>query len=79
VVVIAPTTSVIRIPKRSASRPLRIEPIANPIIRMVNGNDASPRGSPKSACTAGSETVNDHMPTPPIVLITTQTARRCHE
>ena len=57
----------------------RSEPIAKPVIRTVNGSDASPRGRPKSACTAGSATVNDHMPTPPMVLMTTQIASRTQE
>jgi len=33
---------------------------------------------PKSACTVGSATMNDHMPTPPMVLISPVQARRRH-
>ena len=42
-------------------------PRPKPIIVSVNGSDASPRGTPKSACTAGSATTNDHMPMLPMV------------
>ena len=35
----------------------------------VNGSDASPRAMPKSACTAGSATTKDHMPTLPMLPI----------
>jgi hypothetical protein len=34
---------------------------------------------PKSAWIAGSITTNDHMPTPPIVLMSVQMARRSQE
>ena len=33
----------------------------------VYGSDAPARATPNSACTAGSATTIDHMPTPPIV------------
>ena len=42
-------------------------PMPKPNIVSVNGSDASPRAMPKSACTAGSATTNDHMPTLPMV------------
>ena len=54
-------------PKRSASRPMTTPPMPKPNIVSVNGSDASPRAMPKSACTAGSATTKDHMPTLPMV------------
>ena len=51
-------------------------PMPKPIIVSVNGSDASPRAMPKSACTAGSATTNDHMPTLPMVPSTSATASR---
>jgi hypothetical protein len=33
----------------------------------VNGREAPPHATPNSACTAGSATTTDHMPTPPMV------------
>ena len=42
-------------------------PTANPTIASVNGNEASARGTANSACTAGSATTTDHIPTPPMV------------
>ena len=41
-------------------------PNAKPSIASVNGNEASARGTPNSACTAGSATTTDHIPTPPM-------------
>ncbi len=48
------------------------------IIVNVYGSDASARATPNSACTAGSATTTDHMPTPPIVESASVTARRIH-
>ena len=63
-------------PKRSASRPITMPPMPNPNIVSVNGSDASPRAMPKSACTAGRATTNDHMPTLPMVPSRSATASR---
>ena len=63
-------------PKRSASRPMTMPPMPKPNIVSVNGSDASPRAMPKSACTAGSATTKDHMPTLPMVPSTSATASR---
>src|SRR5205823_5425881 len=64
------------IPNRSASRPIRMLASPNPIIVSVYGSDASARATPNSACTAGSATTTDHMPTPPMVESARLTARR---
>src|ERR1700744_5153385 len=63
-------------PARSSSRPMITPPTANPTIASVNGNVASARGTANSACTAGSDTTTDHMPTPPMVEISMVAARR---
>ena len=60
-------------PNRSASRPIRTPPPPKPTMVSVKASDASPRATPKSACTAGSATTKDHMPTPPMVPIASAT------
>src|SRR5947209_15240362 len=67
-----------KIPARSESRPMKMPPKPNPIIVSVYGMDASARATPKSACTAGSATTTDHMPTPPMVDNISVTRRRIH-
>src|SRR5512144_1236352 len=49
-----------------------------PSIVSVYGNDAPARAAPNSACTAGSATTTDHMPTPPIVDRSSAVTRRTH-
>jgi hypothetical protein len=44
----------------------------------VNGSDASPRATPKPACTDGNATTNDHMPMLPIVPRVSAVASRSH-
>ncbi len=63
-------------PKRSASRPIAIPPIANPIMVSVYGSEASARATPNSASTAGRVTTTDHSPTPPIMLISSDIVSR---
>ena len=53
-------------------------PTAKPTIVSVNGNEACARGTANSACTAGSATTTDHMPTPPMVETSMVAARRSH-
>ena len=53
-------------------------PSAKPSIVSVNGSDASARATPNSACTAGSATTTDHMPTPPTVETSMVAPRRSH-
>ncbi len=53
-------------------------PTANPAIVSVNGNDASARGTPNSAWTAGSATTTDHIPTPPMAEINIVATSRSH-
>ena len=65
-------------PNRSCSRPITIPPNAKPSIVSVKGSEASARATPKSACTAGSTTTIDHMPTPPTVPSATDAASRSH-
>ena len=65
-------------PRRSASLPMKMPPAPKPSISKVYGSDASARVMPKSACTVGSATMNDHMPTPPMVLTINVHARRRH-
>src|ERR1700744_3363861 len=65
--------------KRSASRPNRMPPIMKPMGGHVAGSVASARGTLKSACTAGSATTRDHMPTHPSVLSVMEAARRIQE
>jgi hypothetical protein len=55
-------------PKRSASRPIRMPPRPKPIMVSVYGSDASERATPNSACTGGSATVTMYMPAPPMVI-----------
>ena len=45
---------------------------------MVKASDAVPRATPKSACTTGSTTTTDHMPTLPIEPITSASASLTH-
>jgi len=45
----------------------------------VNGSEASARLTVNSACTAGSTTTTDQMPTPPMVPSRTEAARRIQE
>ena len=54
-------------PKRSASRPISTPPAPKPSMAKVKGSEASAREMEKSACTAGSATTTDHMPTDPTV------------
>src|SRR5215216_5404484 len=65
-----------RMPKRSASRPISTPPTAKPTVVSVYGSEASARATPNSACTAGSATTTDQMPTPPIVLSSIPAASR---
>jgi hypothetical protein len=73
---IAPSAIGITTPKRSARRPISTPPTPKPIMVKVNGSEASPRAAPKSVCTAGSATTNDHMPTLPMVPIANAIASR---
>ena len=47
-----------------------------PIIVRVYGSEASARATPNSAWMAGSTTVTEYMPEPPIVINSSETARR---
>ena len=53
-------------------------PQARPSIVSVNGSDAAARATPNSACTIGSATTTDHMPTPPTVDTSMVAPRRSH-
>ena len=55
-----------------------IPPKPKPTMVSVYGNEAAPRSTPKSACTAGSATTTDHMPMPPSVAMASVTASRHH-
>ena len=72
----APTSKGTSTPRRSASRPISTPPSPKPIMVRVNGREAPPRATSNSACTDGRATTTDHMPTPPIVARTMETARR---
>jgi hypothetical protein len=63
-------------PKRSASRPSATAPMPKPIMVSVKGSEASARATANSACTAGSATTTDHMPTEPMVPSTSAVASR---
>ena len=63
-------------PSRSDNRPIATPPNAKPIMARVNGSEASARATPNSACTAGSTTGTDHMPTLPTAPSTTAAASR---
>src|SRR5262245_37661120 len=63
-------------PNRSDRRPSMTPPHAKPNMVSVNGSAASARATPNSACTAGSTTGTDHMPTLPMVPSTTATPSR---
>ena len=65
-------------PKRSDNLPIRMLDTPKHTIVSVYGNDAAPRATPNSACTVGSATTTDHMPTPPIVDSTSETISRIH-
>src|SRR6187455_965440 len=65
-----------RIPVRSDQRPSSMPAAPNPSIVSVYGNDAPARATPNSACTVGSATTTDHIPTPPIVDSARASARR---
>jgi hypothetical protein len=71
-----PSAAAARIPKQSCSRPIATPPSAKPNMESVNGSEASPRATANSACTAGSTTGIDHMPTPPTVPSPTAAASR---
>jgi hypothetical protein len=66
-------------PNRSDQRPSAMPAAPNPSIVSVYGSDAAARATPNSACTAGSTTTTDHMPTPPIVAIASAMARRVQD
>ena len=63
-------------PKRSASRPITMPPMPNPIIRDAYGIEAAPRATPNSACTAGNTTGTTYMPLAATVMMTSVTASR---
>ncbi len=63
-------------PNRSVSLPITTPPKAKPIIASVNGSEASPRATPNAACTGGSTTGTDHVPTLPMVESTTAAVSR---
>ena len=65
-------------PKRSESLPIRMPPKPKPSIVSVYGSEAADRAIPNSACTAGSTTATDHMPTPPMLDRTSDARRRIH-
>jgi hypothetical protein len=65
-------------PNRSERRPIRMPPRPKPTIVSVYGNEAAPRATSNSACTAGSTTTTDHIPAPPSVESTTAARRRTH-
>src|SRR5947209_5686363 len=73
---IAPQTMGGTMPKRSDSRPITTPPQAKPSMVSVKGSEASARATPNSACTVGSTTGTDHMPTLPTVVSATATASR---
>ena len=75
---IAPITTGVTTPKRSASRPISTPPRPKPIIVSVYGSDASPRARPNSCWMRGSTTATEYMPEPPIVISTSDTASRNH-
>src|SRR6476661_1778940 len=68
----------VTMPYRSANFPISTPPNANPTIVRVNGKDASARATANSACTAGSTTGTDHMPTLPIQPSPTAAISRRH-
>ena len=65
-------------PKRSVILPVATPPRPNPSMVSVKASDASPRVAPNSACTTGSTTTTDHMPTDPIDPIASASASRTH-
>ena len=65
-------------PKRSARRPITMPPRPKPTISSVYASDTSAREAPNSACTEGSATTTDHMPTPPIVATSSAATSRHH-
>jgi hypothetical protein len=74
----APTNTGAITPKRSARRPIRMPPNPKPTMVSVYGNEASARAAPNSVCMAGSTTVTQYMPTPPMVISASDTMRRSH-
>ena len=54
----------------------RTPPNAKPIMASVKGSEASARATPNSACTAGSTTGTDHIPTLPTAPSTTAATSR---
>ena len=65
-------------PEAVGQRPIRMLPTPKPSIVSVYGSEHRPRATPNSACTAGSATTTDHMPTPPIVDSSSATTSRNH-
>ena len=63
-------------PKRSVIRPMATPPRPKPSMVRVKASDTAPREVPNSACTTGSTTTTDHMPTAPIEPITSASASR---
>src|SRR5436853_5401851 len=67
-----------KMPKRSERRPMRMLPTPKLTIVTVYGSAATERPTPNSACTAGSATITDHMPTPPMPDSTSAATSRYH-
>ena len=65
-------------PKRSVIRPVTTPPRPKPSMVMVKASDTAPRVAANSACTTGSTTTTDHMPTLPIEPISSASASRTH-
>ena len=65
-------------PKRSVSLPVATPPRPKPSIARVKASEAAPRVAANSACTTGSTTTTDHIPTLPIEPITSASASRTH-
>ena len=68
----------VTMPKRSVIFPVTTPPRPKPSMTKVKASEAAPRVAPNSACTTGSATTTDHMPTLPIEPITRASASRIH-
>src|SRR3954465_9102268 len=73
-----PMTTGVTMPVRSVMRPRTIPPAPNPSMVSVYAREASPRATPNSVCTAGSATMTDHIPTPPMVDSNNASTSRVH-
>ena len=72
----APSSKQVQTPQRSDIRPINNPPAPKPIQSSVEGNEASERETPNSACTSGNTTDTTNMQLLPITMIASAVTSR---